>query len=805
MSAMRTTQRRYLPIVLCVLCATMVTLPAGNRTFPVQGHWGISIYQQPAIRHTGYDYAPSVLYDDQGYRMWWCGSAPSGNPYVDHIWTAESEDGLNWNNIRVSMRPAPLALVGDPSVLHIGSLYRMYFTGTSDPLGSANQIYLATSSDGVLWTKWPDDNNPQPVMALPQGATGYGIGQPSVVYHNSTYWLFYTDTTREGGGTFLASSGEGTRFVQENGGHRLLATNSVDVKYSQALQSFLMVHGSSHDKLYFSSSTDGLHWEFTDPARYLALATGKNKAFEGCMAGSSTGNIGSWTYYYFASHNGTPGLIQDPLSWEIDVGRVSFSAMPPAGTVFQSVSPYTLGGDHLYDTRVQIPPLYDYEYRAFTLDTTGRLGLQPFYRLYHPQVQDHFYTADPLERTRAQTLGYLYEGVLGYVSLVRLPGYVPLYRLYHPRGDHFYTIDATERDRRTGLGYSDEGIAAFVWGVNRSGRPAAPGLWPTSFPSAGGPLLVTYDTTDLPGAYDIRLEMSYADLSFQSATTTIADPLARISVRLTGNAGVYRISTAGFQDGRYQIRIAAFDEAGLPVSMYSASSSFSIGAPPPPDYGPFGYIDIPAEGTAIVGPLAVEGWSLDDRGVIRVEVFIDGQSRGLAAVGRPRPDVRQVYPSYPNAEVSGFHLETNISSLEAGPHMILVEVTDTVGQKALLGPRMVTLAQGNNLPPFGYLDLPPEGSAYSGPMEIGGWALDDRGVSLVEMYVDGTKIANAMYGFFRPDVEAVFPGFPGNPNSGYTAAIDTAPMLPGTHWLMIRVIDSQGLITDMAPRAFTRP
>jgi len=33
--------------------------------------------------------------------------------------------------------------------------------------------------------------------------------------------------------------------------------------------------------------------------------------------------------------------------------------------------------------------------------------------------------------------------------------------------------------------------------------------------------------------------------------------------------------------------------------------------------------------------------------------------------------------------------------------MILVEVTDTLGQKALLGRRMVTLAQGNNLPLLG--------------------------------------------------------------------------------------------------------
>jgi hypothetical protein len=389
--------------------------------------------------------------------------------------------------------------------------------------------------------------------------------------------------------------------------------------------------------------------------------------------------------------------------------------------------------------------------------------------------------------------------------LVRLPGYTALFRLYHPRGDHFYTINPSERDRRKLLGYRDEGIAAFVGGVSRSGRPALPNLQPASFARAGDPLQVSYDTSSVPGAYDVRLEMSYVNQSFQFADSTAADPLAQISIRLAGNSGIYRIPTTGFPDGRYQVRVAAFDEAGLPVSQFSASSAFSIGLPPPPDYVPFGYIDVPTEGAVTDGPLAIEGWSLDDHGVTSVEIFVDGQSRGLASVGRSRPDVKQVFPSYPNADVSGFRLETNISSLPSGQHMILAELTDTIGQKTLLGPRVTVLTSGFNQAPFGYLDVPPEGAVRSGPMEIGGWTLDDRGVGPIEVYLDGSKVANAIYGLFRPDVAAVFPGYPANPNSGFAATIDTAPLLPGVHQVMIRVIDNQGMTTDMPPRAFTKP
>ena len=99
---------------------------------------------------------------------------------------------------------------------------------------------------------------------------------------------------------------------------------------------------------------------------------------------------------------------------------------------------------------------------------------------------------------------------------------------------------------------------------------AGPALWICSRPvstSAGGPLMVSYDTSTMAGAYDVRLEMSFVNQSFQSADPTSADPLARISVRLAGNSGVYRIPTNGFPDGRYQIRIAALDESGLPTGV----------------------------------------------------------------------------------------------------------------------------------------------------------------------------------------------------------------------------------------------
>jgi len=58
------------------------------------------------------------------------------------------------------------------------------------------------------------------------------------------------------------------------------------------------------------------------------------------------------------------------------------------------------------------------------------------------------------------------EGPLGYVGSAPAPcgGNLPLYRLVLPGpNDHFYTTSLSEHDTAIGLGYLDEGITGYVW------------------------------------------------------------------------------------------------------------------------------------------------------------------------------------------------------------------------------------------------------------------------------------------------------------------------------------------------------
>jgi hypothetical protein len=87
-------------------------------------------------------------------------------------------------------------------------------------------------------------------------------------------------------------------------------------------------------------------------------------------------------------------------------------------------------------------------------------GTNPIFRLYSPSAQNHFYTDTESEAARAaDQLGYNREGILVYLYERERFYTTPIYRLYNPQAsNHFYTTSESERDNAIrNLGYRDEG------------------------------------------------------------------------------------------------------------------------------------------------------------------------------------------------------------------------------------------------------------------------------------------------------------------------------------------------------------
>jgi len=72
-----------------------------------------------------------------------------------------------------------------PSVIYNGTSYQMWYAGYD---GAVMRIGYATSTDGVVWTKYPSN----PVFNTGSGWDGSGVSSPSVVYDGITYHMWYS-------------------------------------------------------------------------------------------------------------------------------------------------------------------------------------------------------------------------------------------------------------------------------------------------------------------------------------------------------------------------------------------------------------------------------------------------------------------------------------------------------------------------------------------------------------------------------------------------------------------------------------
>jgi hypothetical protein len=111
---------------------------------------------------------------------------------------------------------------------------------------------------------------------------------------------------------------------------------------------------------------------------------------------------------------------------------------------------------------------------------------------------------------------------------------------------------------------------------------------------------------------------------------------------------------------------------------------------------PTAVLENPTGNQKVSGILPIYGWALDPKGIARIELFIDGQLIGNIPYGGVRPDVKQSYPDFPDAENSGFAMIWNYSTLGPGDHSIKVKVYNREGQtKDLEAPVTVKTFHGD--------------------------------------------------------------------------------------------------------------
>jgi hypothetical protein len=109
----------------------------------------------------------------------------------------------------------------------------------------------------------------------------------------------------------------------------------------------------------------------------------------------------------------------------------------------------------------------------------------------------------------------------------------------------------------------------------------------------------------------------------------------------------------------------------------------------------------------------------------------------------------------------------------------------------------MTMVVAPPLTMIGAIDYPVDGQRVSGITTIDGWALDGRGISKVELFVDDQFIGNIAYGSTLMDIKEIYPDYPGAENSGFCVIWNASDFSPGDHKIKVRLHNLDGHTKDL--------
>jgi len=190
---------------------------------------------------------PAVLKDNL-YRMWYKSDPTSTIRY------ATSTDGIVWDKYEKAVLTGTAYWenhgVANPSVIFKDGKYWMYYTAWGSDNGWL--IGLATSPDGIIWTKY--ERNP---LNLPLGDH---LGRPSAIYYGGKFHLFYHTGYGRGTDIYHLVSDDGINFSCD-GQCSILALGSPGSFDSNTIIGPSVIEHNSQIYLYYGGTIDNSHWQ----------------------------------------------------------------------------------------------------------------------------------------------------------------------------------------------------------------------------------------------------------------------------------------------------------------------------------------------------------------------------------------------------------------------------------------------------------------------------------------------------------------------------------------------------------------
>lgn len=294
---------------------------------------------------------PSVLNNGTTYMMYYDGGTSS--QYIE-IGLATSVDGITWtkyvgNPVLNTGSPGSWdnLQVSDPCVVFNGSMYLMYYSGND---GSIMRIGLATSSDGLAWTKYGGN----PILSA-SSWEGWWVVGPSVIFDGSIYKMWYTGydgshapsgyqrigyATSSDGITWTKNSNPVLDVGNTGDWDSLYVSHCTVIHYGSLYQMWYgggNYTGPDHSRIGHATSNDGINWQ-KDPNNPV-LDLGSDGAFDKWSTNHPTVvSIGSTLKMWYSGHDGT-NLVSSP-TYYVRIGLATLEEIaPPTPPLSASIGP----------------------------------------------------------------------------------------------------------------------------------------------------------------------------------------------------------------------------------------------------------------------------------------------------------------------------------------------------------------------------------------------------------------------------------------------------------------------------------
>jgi hypothetical protein len=286
---------------------------------------------------------------------------------------------------------------------------------------------------------------------------------------------------------------------------------------------------------------------------------------------------------------------------------------------------------------------------------------------------------------------------------------------------------------------------------------------------------------------------------------------------------------AASQTGLITLTFSGAGNTAGPIVVTLTTVSSSNPASPP-----FGTFDTPTgDATVLAGSVAVTGWTLDNIGVQRVELWRDLQAgettppfsstptdprhgkvfiSNATFVEGSRPDVEGLYPSMPFAYRAGWGyllLTWGLWNQGNGTYTLYAFAFDQEDNFATIGSKTIVVNNNAATKPFGSIDTPAMGGEASGPNF--GWGLTPKvnGVATckiqpsgVQYSIDSGPLQPVVYGDVRTDIAGAFIGFSNTAAAGGHALIDWTRLSSGTHTIGWMITDDCNRADGVGSRFF---